>query len=316
MQMTNANNPWEKMQESSQRRVDNLSDHNIFWVTDLEGNYGFCLKSKNRFNNIDSKSYLKGINIVKRNSAENIGELYLLLNQKEDWPIFLSLCNDLVSMTHRYDDDLAMISAVEVRLNRWQQLLKLDSLKEMSQKVQMGLYSELTCLLEIVAPKYGLTQSITAWVGPDFDKQDFLLDHAIFEVKSYKTSKGEIVNISSVNQLYSEKIPLYLLTYGLTISENGTSIDDLVQVINEQLELEDNNFKNQFDIKLMEYGYIPELATRPLIKFMVDRNKGYLVSDSFPKLAPTSLAQEIISVKYSIDMLLCEQHEIDLLTIL
>lgn len=314
--MTNANNPWKDMQESSRRRVDNLSDHNIFWITDLKGSYGFCLQSKNTFNNTDSKSYLKGINIVKRNSAEDIGELFLLLNQKEDWPIFLSLCNDLVSMTHRYDDDLAMISAVEIRLNRWQQLLKLDSLNEMSQKAQMGLYSELTCLLEMVIPKYGVSQSITAWVGPDFDKQDFLLDNAIFEVKSYKTSKGEVVNISSVNQLYSEKIPLYLLTYGLTVSENGTSIDDLVLVINELLESETNDFKDQFDSKLMEYGYIPELATKPLIKFIVDKNKGYLVSDSFPKLDPTSLAQEIISVKYSIDMLLCEQHGVDLSTIL
>ena len=117
--MTSTDNPWKDMQESSQRRVDNLSDHNIFWITDLKGGYGFCLQSKNTFNDTDSKSYLKGINIVKRNSAENIGELFLLLNKKEDWPIFLSLCNDLVSMTHKYDDDLAMISAVEIRLNRW-----------------------------------------------------------------------------------------------------------------------------------------------------------------------------------------------------
>jgi len=314
--MTSTDNPWKDMQESSQRRIDNLSDHNIFWITDLKGGYGFCLQSKNIFNNTDSRSYLKGINIVKRNSAENIGELFLLLNQKEDWPIFLSLCNDLVSMTHKYDDDLAMISAVEIRLNRWQQLLKLDSLNEMSLKTQMGLYSELTCLLEFVIPKYGVSQSITTWVGPDFDKQDFLLDNAILEVKSYKTSKGEVVNISSVNQLYSEKIPLFLLTYGLTISENGTSIDDLVLVINKLLESKANDFKDQFDSKLMEYGYIPELATKPLINFIVDKSKGYLVSDSFPKLDPTSLVQEIISVKYSIDMLLCEQHEVDLLTIL
>jgi hypothetical protein len=35
---------------------------------------------------------------------------------------------------------------------------------------QMGLFSELLCLRDIILPRYGVEQAIISWVGPDFDK--------------------------------------------------------------------------------------------------------------------------------------------------
>jgi hypothetical protein len=285
--------------------------HNLFWITDLEGKYGFYLQSKNRFESIKSPANLNGISILKRNSGYNYGELFLVLNNKEDWQIFHSLCKDLISITHKYDNDEAMISAVEIRLKRWQQLLKQDRNQDMSLERQMGLFSELLCLKDIILPEVGIEQSIVSWVGADFDKQDFLLDNAIIEVKSYRTTKSPIVHISSLQQLHSDKEPLFLLTYGLTQSENGLSINNLVDEINELLENTSTEIKDLFDNKLVEYGFIPEIIKIPLYKFIVDKNRIYFVSDEFPKILPYNIKSQIIDVKYTIDLLQCHEYEIE-----
>ena len=124
--MTNIVNPWISMLESSQRRIDSDTQFNLFWVTDLNGNYGFCLQTSEMFRKVDDVIKLKGISILKRNSKKNYGELFLILNKKEDWEIFHTLCEDLITITHVYSTEDKMIYAVETRLKRWQQLLKQD----------------------------------------------------------------------------------------------------------------------------------------------------------------------------------------------
>ncbi len=309
-------NPWRNMKESAQRRVESINTHNIFWVTDLEGKYGFCLQSQNLFESIKPPANLNGVSILKRNSAYNFGELFLILNNKEDWQIFHSLCEDLISITHRYDDDEAMINAVEIRLKRWQQLLKQNRSQDMSLERQMGLFSELLCLKDIVTPKIGIEQAIISWVGADFDKQDFLLDNAIIEVKSYRTTKSPIINISSLQQLHSDKEPIYLLTYSMMQSENGISIDSLVKEIEIILENEPEEIQNILDSKLVEYGYIPEIIKVPFFKFIVDKITAYYVSDTFPKISPEHVKSQIVKVKYTIDLIQCTEFETEVNSII
>jgi len=308
----NDNSPWENMEESSQRRVDSETEHNLFWITDLEGKYGFCLQSKNIFKDIKPPASLKGISVLKRNSNHKNGELFLVLNKKEDWQIFHTLCEDLISITHKYDNDESMISAVEVRLKRWQQLFRYERNIVLSLEAQMGLFSELLTLREILVPKVGIEQSIISWVGADFDKQDFLLANAIIEVKSYRTSKSPIVHISSLQQLYSDKEPLYLLTYGLTQVDNGLSIDILVNDIYELLENKSAEVRDIFDNRLIEYGFIPELIEKSLFKFTVDKRRVYYITDEFPKILPQSVSSQILTVKYAIDLLQCSEFEADI----
>jgi hypothetical protein len=307
---TETKNPWENMAESSQRRVDSETLHNLFWITDLQGNYGFYLRRNRQFETTENTGKLRGISIVKRNSEDGIGELFLILKNKEDWQIFYALCEDLVAVAHRYDSEDQMLSAVEVRLKRWQQLLKQDRTQEMTLEKQMGLFTELLCLRDLVAPKVGLRQSVFSWVGPEFDKQDFLIDNAVIEVKSYRTSKGAVVHISSLYQLHSEKEPLFLVSYGLTRSTDGLSIADIAQEIKEILYEEAPDVVDAFDNKLIEYGYIPEIIREPLYQFIVDKRRAFFVSDEFPKIFPSDVKSQILSVNYSIDLSRCSEYEV------
>ncbi|BAC12132.1 hypothetical protein [Oceanobacillus iheyensis HTE831] len=309
--MTNNENPWEGMGYSSQRRVESSMRHNIYWITDLHGNYGlYFLVGKVPFGS-DNSIKLKGITIIKRPKGKLI-ELFLILNNKEDWQVFHVLCNDLITVAKEFDSEERLISSIEIRLIRWQQLLKQDRSKMLTLEEQMGLFSELLCLKDVVGPIVGINQAIRSWVGPDFDKQDFLFDNSVVEVKSYKTSKGEIINISSKEQLYTLKNSLYLITYAISLSQNGSSVKDVVNHIRGLIKNEeDNDIINIFEYKLIDYGYIPEIIKEPLRKFKVDKQRYYLVSDNFPRIVPKDIRNEITSVKYSIDLSSCHEFEID-----
>lgn len=309
--MTNLN-PWAAMSVSSQRRIDFETQHNLFWVKDFNGNYGFCLQSKNGFTIDENTIKLRGISVLKRNTNKNIVELFLILNKQEEWEIFLALCEDLVTATKKYDSDIKMITAVENRLNRWQQLLKQERNQELTIEKQMGLFSELLCLWDFVAKKAGIKQAISSWGGPESDKQDFLLDDAVIEVKSHRTSKGDFAHISSYQQLNSEKDPLYLFSYALTSSENGLSIEDISRSIRELLIGESIETIDLFERKLIEYGFIPELIKEPLQKFILDKLKVFYVSETFPKISIKDIKPQIATVKYIIDLSQCNEFEVEI----
>lgn len=116
-------NPWQKMEISTQRRVDIDTPRNFFWMTDLQGNYGFYLKRKEAFNDTDNLIKLNGISILKRNSDKNVGEFFLILHRKEDWQIFQILCEDLIAVSHHCDTDEQMFDVFENRFEQWKNLL-------------------------------------------------------------------------------------------------------------------------------------------------------------------------------------------------
>lgn len=307
-----SNNPWNQMPESTQRRVDAEIPHDMFWVTDSSGGYGFYLKTPNSFDDGISIPSLKGIRPIKRTSPEGEGELFLILNDKDDWEIFYVLCNDLINTALHCGIDEEIIDAVEIRLRRWHLLLKQERQRELTIEVQMGLFSELTCLKELIAPKVGIKQAAVSWVGANFDKQDFLLENCALEVKSYRTSKGPTVEISSAQQLSSEKESLYLVTCGLTTHENGLSVADVSKSISEILSAESADALESFERKLMNCGYIPEMLKEPLTKFKLDKTKAYAVTEEFPKITAEHIRSQIVSVKYSIDLTQCREFEVDL----
>ncbi|EKD28182.1 MAG: hypothetical protein ACD_79C00396G0001, partial [uncultured bacterium] len=84
------NNPWINMAESSQRRIEYNMPHDIYWIIDLKGNYGFFIQTIKPFDDLNNLPNLKGISVLKRNSNKFNGELFLILNHKEDWQIIMN----------------------------------------------------------------------------------------------------------------------------------------------------------------------------------------------------------------------------------
>ena len=164
-------------------------------------------------------------------------------------------------------------------------------------------------------PKIGIKQAINAWVGPDSDKQDFLLDDFILEIKSYRTSKTPVAHVSSAGQLYSEKEPIYLILYALMDSEKGASVSDLSDEI--ELIISEDEINEElievFNLKLDNYGYIPDFDNETsLIKFKIDNSSVYHVTDDFPKLTPLDIPLQITSLQYGIDLSKCSDYLVNI----
>ena len=112
-------NPWKNMYKNTQRRVEENLSHNIFWIVDTKGKYGFYIEADTFENDkIDSIS-LKGISILKK-ETENKTKFFIGLNNNEDWNIFYTLCSDLISIAKKYENEKLMFNAIENRLKKWQ----------------------------------------------------------------------------------------------------------------------------------------------------------------------------------------------------
>ncbi|WP_394862979.1 PD-(D/E)XK motif protein [Paraclostridium bifermentans] len=303
-------NPWKFIKNNSQRRVDKNLNYDFFWIVDVEGRYGFYIDSKKIFEDSNENLNLKGITVRKISIDNNYSRLYLILNENDDCEMFATLCQDLINTANKYNKTEKIISEVENRLRQWQRFLKNSNYSSLTVEKQMGLFSELICLKNRIAREIGIKNAITSWVGPDFDKQDFLMDSAVIEVKSYRVTKGEVIYISSLQQLQSPKTPLYLVAYGLTISERGLSVVDIVESIEKQIS--DDWILDQFKLKLFEYGYIEGVSNKNrLYKFLIDKESIYEVSERFPKIEKKYISTKIISVKYGIDLTECNEFEVD-----
>lgn len=309
--MTKQFNPWIDMNINSQRRVDKSLNYDFFWMVDFDGKYGFFIESENIQENKNSSINLKGITVKKVDIGNKVKRLYMILNDNDDYEIFFTLCQDLINIANGYNDNLIIINEVEVRLKRWQRLLKNENNNKLTYERQMGLFSELIFLKNEIATEFGVDEAILSWVGPDYDKQDFLIDSAVIEVKSYKTTKGEIIYISSLNQLNTPKKNLYLVAYGLTISERGISILDIITSIDKSIN--DEWVRNQFKEKLFDYGYIEGINDKgKLYKFIIDKKNVYKVTDKFPKIEDKDISDKIVEVKYAIDLTKCKEFEIEI----
>lgn len=303
-------NPWLNMLPDSARRVDSEIIHNLFWMIDQAGNYGFYLKTTKEFKSTEIDIRLRGISLIKRN-YENCGELFLILNRQNDWELFYSVCKDIISICVAYSNNEEMVVAVENRLKRWQAFLMQNTEISLSLMMQMGLFAELMFLNNILIPRRGAVAAITAWGGPEADRQDFSLADISIEIKSYKTSRSTQVNISSTHQLFTDAKPLFLIAYGLTEAGNGQSIANLISELDMLISSESISIIQLFERKLIEFGYMPGMTYDVMYKFTVDSLRGFIVEKDFPRILPHQTSPEIISVNYSIDLQLCNRFELD-----
>lgn len=302
------NNPWQDMDKNTQRRVSDV-EFDMFWMVDGEGKFAFCIYSN--LKNVKIKTLkLKGF-LTQIKSDENGTKFFIALKNNNDWAIFAAICKDLINTAKTGKDD-KIFTLIEKRLEKWHEFLQKHRGIEFPLEKQMGLFTELLFLKEI-SVQLGFEKAVLSWVGADFHKQDFVLDNEAIEVKSYISSKGPSIEISSANQLYTDKAKLYLITYALTHSENGKSCEDLILALEDELKNLPLILQN-FQSKVLEYGYIQGLENKKY-HFLVDSQMSFLISENFPKITPLQIPSQITSLKYSLNLLHCQEFKIDFINL-
>lgn len=300
-------NPWSDIQKNSERLVSNTHGYQVYWTVEADGNYSLSVKVQDpsiQELNIN----LKDMKIEMYAPVKDHYQWVLVLERKDSWEIFKKLCDDLISVTADCKNEADLIKRMQNRLKRWQNLLAKQNLPVLSLEVQMGLFAELDYLSQHLGAQLTLEEAIDAWVGSDKDKQDFVTKKSAVEIKSYSTTKGKYVKISSAAQLVTEKENLYLATYALSQNKDGDNIYDLYEQIKENIS---GDYEFIFEEKVLAVGYSPLLyKTEQLSNFIIDNKEYYHVTNEFPKIAPIEVNDAIVSVVYQVDLNQCEELKI------
>jgi hypothetical protein len=300
-------NPWFRMHRQSTRRVQLETNHNFFWICDDQARYGLMIVFQNVLSIEDFTGQMKGISFGILD--ENKNALCFILQEQKDWEIFLAICNDVLECLSEAFDDIEMINSINQRIKRWQKFLSHDAKLTMPEKIQMGLYAELHVLKNVLLTEVGHRQAITSWVGPDADQKDFSLAKFFLEVKSFISSKGAKVQISSLGQLDDAIKPIYLLAYGLTNSDNGNDIPTIVNDILASIPTYDFQMLNIFEDRLASYGYVREITQPPFSRYIIDSSRCYQINQDFPRIVPLMVQSNISNVKYTLDLTQCDTFE-------
>ena len=178
-----------------------------------------------------------------------------------------------------------LLEDIKNLLEKWKNMLTLDTEKVMSLKSVIGLFGELLLLDYLVNIKKIAT--LDNWVGPNRNRHDFeFLQHSI-EVKSTTVKNGNDIHVSGVTQLepYPGKT-VAILRVKLEIEPNGVSLPQLIEriVAGNSISLE------KLMEKLLKVGYQSdnEHHYRDL-NFQATEFQVIPVDSKFPRITANSL---------------------------
>ena len=121
------------MHYTSQRRVDANNKYDFFWIVGDRGNYGLYLRLNIAIDIIDLIDNIKGISIYRGAAGENMSGIFIVLNNNEDWELFIVLCKDLINIAESCKNEHLLLNRLNNRLHRWQRLLSKNHLHNMTE---------------------------------------------------------------------------------------------------------------------------------------------------------------------------------------
>jgi len=314
------NNPWDQItppnKDVSALRANAEHPLDLFWAKDHLGRYLFVYEyPANSEVIIKDPPDLFGIETISMSANSETSRLVLILKEKANWELFFALCNDLLTATMPIHIPKTASTIILHRLKRWQDFLKKKRLDILSEEKIKGLIGELLFLSSHLIPKFGSTDAVRFWLGPEGAPQDFNVNRSAIEVKCQLGGTTPNVKISSADQLFAQlpKLFLFVVTLGKTTKgdKNALNLPSIIAGISERLEQESSSSLNHFQDQLMEVGYY--YSEKYLeYNYLLLEEHAYEVSDGFPRICPCDLKAGILRLTYNINLTDCSPYEIDI----
>ena len=266
------------------------------------------------FPNIGNKYVIPG-EAVKLSNGFQISMQTLMDPKSKDYLPFIELSNvgniDVILFGAFLDELLKsieegkglLLEEIKNLLEKWKNMLSLDTEKLMSLASIIGLFGELLLLDYLVNGKKIAT--LDNWVGPNGNRHDFEFLQNSIEVKSTTVKNGNDIHLNGVTQL--ESYPgktVTILRIKLEIEPNGVSLPQLIKKI-----MQANSINlERFQEKLLKVGYQSDkedhyrkLCFQP-IEFQI-----IPVDSKFPRITAKSLldidpAARIKDVEYVVNV--------------
>jgi hypothetical protein len=297
------NNPWKELNKIvNTKRCDPSNLFDFYWGLNQNNEYLFLLEHKNYEDWSSNKLSFNEINI-EHYQLQNGYRILLTLKEINNWDIFYTLCNDILTLSKEIDNEKVLLTIMYNRLQRWQKMFRKVRNKLLTEQEQQGLIGELYFLKEFLLKNYPHSIALSFWRGPLGDKQDFGIGSNSVEIKTKLGTSSSNIQISSIEQLDFQTQSAFLFVLTLTNSnENSISLNSIIneikKIINdlESLEL--------FESLLLEMNYIelPEYSEKI---YVINKETFYEITDEFPRLTLNNTPIAITNVKYTIDLKFC-----------
>ena len=310
------NNPWDEIQTPSHdllyRQIDPEHPLRLLRAKDIYGRFLFIYEFPSSDSIPDKFPELNGIELhLRRPGKVQSGNcmLLLILKDKKEWQIFLSLCNDLAASTKSLEQDVQATQIILRRLKRWQEFLQKTRSSLLPEREIKGLIGELFFMSKHLFPSFGAGQSVQFWQGPEDAPQDFNIHDCAVEVKCQLGTTVPQVRISSTDQLCPQlpEMFLYVVTLGKVEKDMTAAVNlpGIINVIRNALEADFSSDFEHFNNLLYQTGYL-DLEEYERFNYLVASEKMFSVSDDFPKICSEELVPGIERVTYNISLSECE----------
>lgn len=194
----------------------------------------------------------------------------------------------------------ATLDAFFVRVRDWQEFMANQRRRPLSTEQQAGLMGELLMLEALVAHTGSALVALDSWQGPLKSAQDFHVGGGAIEVKSTAKAQGFIARINSIDQLDSERWPMFLCATRFAEDETGETLTQCVTRLREIME--SSGARKQFDALLLLSRYMDEHSDRYTRKLLAGDMPCFLVEDEFPCLRRAIVPEQIRNAQYDLDI--------------
>lgn len=192
----------------------------------------------------------------------------------------------------------AIVDTFIDRVTEWQAFMARRH-RPLSPEAQVGLMGELWMLNRLLDSSLG-EDALRCWQGPMRAAQDFHIRGGAIEVKSTAGGGGFLARINSIEQLDTDRAPLYLGALRFEERDDGQSLVDVVARLRDRLT--ETGHRRAFDSLLLIIGYLDEHAQHYGRVLALKEAGAYLASDEMPHLRRSNLPAAIRSAAYVLDL--------------
>lgn len=196
------------------------------------------------------------------------------------------------------EKDRDVLQAFLERVKEWQAFMA-RARRPLRADAQVGLLGELWLLKQLVESPLG-AGALDCWQGPLRAAQDFHIRAGAIEVKSTVRSGSFLARINSIEQLDSERTPLFLCALRFEEDAAGASLVDLVAELRERFSK--SGMQRGFEALLLVMGYLDEHAPLYGRTLKLKDFRGFRAEGEMPRLTRTAVPPAIRSALYVLDL--------------
>ncbi len=300
--------------EPNVRRADPHHPLNFWRGRDAQGRYVFQLDAEGALGSVSNWPEPAGITVEPTDLGSGRYQLRLGLLDSTNRQLFRALCATLMEATAHLTPGTAhsALSIVVAQLFKWQSMLARRKADLLSEERVIGLFGELLFLRDLLLARMPAHHAIIAWRGPYGDEQDFIVQGAIFEIKTSLATADARISISSENQLDTSSCPIVLCRQNLSpgMGESARSLNGLVEEVVTVFPDDDPAAGDLFQRGLLEAGYEP----RPEYdgpQWILTGRRGFEVGEDFPRITKSDLRAGVERVQYCVAIDACLPFAID-----